>query len=590
MWSFHSHKPGATGSFTLTSTATDSTTGQTGQGTASFMTSGVAATIVPVSRGALVETGSPAFGKATTAGNLLLAYVVSNGSSATFPITVTGTGWTLAKSGGGAYFWMSIWYKKNCGASETPPTFNGQGSDTWSALAEFSGADTSAPFDKGAVSATEATSWTAAFTAPDSVPGELIAGVSYFIGPDTKGETITLTQFKDSTGGTMAGTLSQAKNTTWGQSFGTVDGVAGNTGSYAHIVGMSVPGPNTGGGVIAAFKPASSQPSALSISTSSLPAGVTTQAYTATLTASGGTPPYTWSVSSDTLPGGLILAANGIISGTPTTAGTSNFAIKVTDNASNTATAALAITINSSPPVVFTSSAAQADWTAPAPDSQFVGGAVNPHVSQNVWNPITGWNQTLTVYSPRQWFVVANMPTGNTAVVSFPDTGIYFNLTSQPWFTTFTSGFTETMDTDPAIIASACYDLWFWDAAHTDQWHYEIMIHHDFRNRGEAAWYAAGVPFGGYTVDGTVIPANTWNLAYQAGDTAAFWNLGTSSSLYNMSSGAVDIAAMINYLVSHSILPSSPQISAWSYGFEICSTGAANHTFFVNNCGTNAHS
>jgi Putative Ig domain len=62
-------------------------------------------------------------------------------------------------------------------------------------------------------------------------------------------------------------------------------------------------------------------PATLRLATSSLPSGQVSIAYSATLAASGGTPPYQWSVSSGALPPGLTLAAaTGVISGTPATA------------------------------------------------------------------------------------------------------------------------------------------------------------------------------------------------------------------------------------------------------------------------------
>jgi choice-of-anchor A domain-containing protein len=61
-------------------------------------------------------------------------------------------------------------------------------------------------------------------------------------------------------------------------------------------------------------------------------------AYSSSLTASGGTPPYTYSIVSGSLPGGLKLnATNGVVSGTPTNSGTFTFTAKVTDSTSGTA-------------------------------------------------------------------------------------------------------------------------------------------------------------------------------------------------------------------------------------------------------------
>ena len=71
----------------------------------------------------------------------------------------------------------------------------------------------------------------------------------------------------------------------------------------------------------------------LSITTNSpLPQGTVSQPYTQTLTATGGTSPIAWSLDSGALPAGLSLSTAGVISGTPTAAGTSNFTVQVTDS------------------------------------------------------------------------------------------------------------------------------------------------------------------------------------------------------------------------------------------------------------------
>lgn len=54
-----------------------------------------------------------------------------------------------------------------------------------------------------------------------------------------------------------------------------------------------------------------------------------------TLAASGGTAPYVWAVTYGALPTGVSLAANGRISGTPTSIGSSLFAVTATDSANN---------------------------------------------------------------------------------------------------------------------------------------------------------------------------------------------------------------------------------------------------------------
>ncbi|GEM_PF-1280016 len=69
----------------------------------------------------------------------------------------------------------------------------------------------------------------------------------------------------------------------------------------------------------------------ISITPSSLPAGTISAAYNQSLSASGGTAPYTYAVSSGTLPPGITLSAGGTLFGTPTTPGNYNFAVTTTD-------------------------------------------------------------------------------------------------------------------------------------------------------------------------------------------------------------------------------------------------------------------
>lgn len=79
--------------------------------------------------------------------------------------------------------------------------------------------------------------------------------------------------------------------------------------------------------------------------------GIQSQPFTTTMTVSGGTAPYTWSVASGYLPDGLTInAATGQILGTPTTAGTFNFSYIVKDAGNLTAAAGAQIQIASATP------------------------------------------------------------------------------------------------------------------------------------------------------------------------------------------------------------------------------------------------
>jgi hypothetical protein len=85
----------------------------------------------------------------------------------------------------------------------------------------------------------------------------------------------------------------------------------------------------------------------MTIATTSLSPATPGIIYQGTLSMSGGTAPFSWSVQSGTLPAGLALdPITGIISGIPTTAGTNNFSIQVTDATSSTKIQALSIAVS----------------------------------------------------------------------------------------------------------------------------------------------------------------------------------------------------------------------------------------------------
>jgi hypothetical protein len=78
--------------------------------------------------------------------------------------------------------------------------------------------------------------------------------------------------------------------------------------------------------------PTSPSVTSLRITTAALPVGAVQSSYTATLTATGGVPPYTWTTSSGQLPAGLRLnMATGAITGIPTWAGSFSFTTRVRD-------------------------------------------------------------------------------------------------------------------------------------------------------------------------------------------------------------------------------------------------------------------
>ena len=82
------------------------------------------------------------------------------------------------------------------------------------------------------------------------------------------------------------------------------------------------------------------------ITTTSLPNATRNTTYSQSLSVSGGSAPFTWSVTGSLPPGLSFNASTVVISGKPTTSGTYSFTVKVTDSLGNTATQSLSIKVN----------------------------------------------------------------------------------------------------------------------------------------------------------------------------------------------------------------------------------------------------
>jgi len=196
-------------------------------------------------------------------------------------------------------------------------------------------------------------------------------------------------------------------------------------------------------------------------------------------------------------------------------------------------------------------------------------------IGNNVWNPISGWKQTLYAVSPGDWSVTANMPAGNTAVVSYPSLGANYGQVSgnaEPLsdFSSVYSSFSENMNATSATSAWAAYDIWLGPSSGST-WKNEVMIQHDFANNGPCT-AAASATFGG----SGGVPVQKWNLCTFGSELV--WKLTGA----NEQSGTVDILAMLNWLVAHRYLARDTGLFSIGYGWEICSTGGQNENFKIS--------
>jgi len=159
------------------------------------------------------------------------------------------------------------------------------------------------------------------------------------------------------------------------------------------------------------------------------PAGQVGVAYSNQLTVTGGTSPFTWSVSAGTLPAGLTLNSSGLLSGTLTTVGSSTFTVRVVDGSGQSATQSVTLVVTDKPaaPAAPTATAgitsATVSWVAPANNgSAITGYVVTPYKAGVAQTPVSydasATSRTLsglTAGSSYTFTVAATNATGTSA-------------------------------------------------------------------------------------------------------------------------------------------------------------------------------
>lgn len=102
----------------------------------------------------------------------------------------------------------------------------------------------------------------------------------------------------------------------------------------------------------------------ITVDTTSLSAGTVGAGYNETILVSGGNAPYSFNVTSGSLPAGLMLSSGGLLSGTPTAGGSFTFTITATDSTSGgTYTGSRSLTLNIGAPTISVSPGSLASGT-----------------------------------------------------------------------------------------------------------------------------------------------------------------------------------------------------------------------------------
>ena len=203
----------------------------------------------------------------------------------------------------------------------------------------------------------------------------------------------------------------------------------------------------------------------LAITPPTLPAGVVNASYTSpAFTASGGSGTgYTFSVVSGSLAPLSIGSSTGIITGAPTTSGTLQFTIKVTDSVGNTVTSSqLSITVNGplaiTPPTLATG-VVNVSYTSPAFNASggsgtgytfaVASGSLSPLTIGSSTGVISG---TPTTTGTLQFAIKVTDSQGNTATTTTLSITVNPALTITP--PTLPTGLVNVSYTSPAFTAS----------------------------------------------------------------------------------------------------------------------------------------
>ena len=165
-------------------------------------------------------------------------------------------------------------------------------------------------------------------------------GVAYSQAFTASGGTGPYTYVQNVTNGTLPTGLSFAA--------GTLAGTPTTTGTVTFTVTATDTG-TTGAGapftVVGTYTLTVSAPT-IALAPTTLPNGTVQAAYSQTLTATGGTTPYAFNITSGSLPAGLTLSASGALAGTPTAGGSFPVTIRVTDHNNFTVSQVYTLTIN----------------------------------------------------------------------------------------------------------------------------------------------------------------------------------------------------------------------------------------------------
>ena len=299
----------------------------------------------------------------------------------------------------------------------------------------------------------------------------------------------------------------------------------------------------------------------LSISTSSsLPAATVGSVYSDTVAATGGVPPYTWSISSDAPDTGSWLSINastGVLSGTPGTAETETVVVKVTDSASHSSTQSFSLVVNTKALSISTSS--------PLPAAT-VGSAYSDTVAATGGVP------------PYTWSISSDAPDTGSWLSINPSTGVL-------------SGTPGTAETETVVVKVTD------SASHTSSQSFSLTVGAGSLQITNSSPLPGAVVGAAYAVTvaatGGTAPY-TWSITSDAPDTGSWLSINPSTGVLSGTPGTPEIETVVvkvtdsashNFSQSFSLSVSAAQAGNGAYDGVIKVGTGANAGKFVNGAG-----
>jgi hypothetical protein len=343
---------------------------------------------------------------------------------------------------------------------------------------------------------------------------------------------------------------------------------------------------------------------AVTVSPTSLPAGVQNAAYNQTITASGGTGAKTFAVTAGTLPTGLSLSSGGVLSGTPTANGSFTFTVTATDTVGATGSHAYTVTIGAA--LTITPTSLPAD-TIDVPYSQTLmasggtgtvtfattAGTLPPGLTLSTGGVLSGTPTTAGSFGFTVTATDSMSTTGtqnytvtiNPAVTLSPTTlpsgpvNAAYNQTITASGGTGTKTFAATAGTLPTGLTLSTAGVLSGTPTAAGSFDFTVTATDSVGATGSHAYTVVISPV--LTISPTSVPADTLNVAYNQTLTASG---GTGTVTFATTAGALPLGVTLS---TGGVLFGTP-LTTGSFGFTVTATdshsttGSQAYTLVIN--------